>query len=298
MLNDLTKWSRIQSHEAIEIGRYFEYNEDALRLFKEWLSFISQPTIKVLEIGSGGGFFTNILLKIFPGINLTCLEPDETFVDILKERFKDQIKIIKDEIESIKIPESSFEVVISHIVLHNLKDPIIALKKMKDIVKDGGKVAIIEPLPSGKHYYPSKKIQKASDFLGQAIFIKASKRRELLMYSDQWDPWNSCYPQIYEEVGFQNIVCNGWTSIFTLSDERIDFFEKKKWIRMRTNLIEQSMTDTSQILLEEGFNQKRINKAFTILLNYFKMLENATRDELNHIHEQEIVHRIIVIGQK
>ncbi|UCC18479.1 MAG: class I SAM-dependent methyltransferase [Promethearchaeota archaeon] len=298
MSDDLINWSSIQSHEAMDVGRYFEYNEDALQLFKKWLNFISESSIKVLEIGSGNGFFTNILLKLFHGINLSCLEPDETFVNILKERFKDRIKIIKDEIESNKIPENTFDVIISHIVLHNLKDPIVALKKMKKITKTNGRIVIIEPLPSGKHYYPSEEVQKASEFLGQAIFLKATKRRQLLKYSNTWDPWNSCYPQFFQEIGLQNIRCDGWTSIFTLSDKRIDFKERKNWIKMRTNLVKEGKNETTQFLIQEGFTEGEINKSYSILLNYFKKLEMADEEELNKIHEQEIVHRIIIVGQK
>ena len=107
----------MQSIDEISVGRYFEYDLDALDLFRKWLKFMAIPKIKVLEIESGSGFFTDILLTLFPEITLTCLEPDEVFVEKLKERFGKKIGIVVDEVETMKIEKNTFDVLISHIVL-------------------------------------------------------------------------------------------------------------------------------------------------------------------------------------
>ena len=68
----------------------------------------------------------------------------------------------------MKITENTFDVVISHIVIHNLTSPVIALEQMKRVAKINGKVVVIEPLPSSRNYYPTEEVTDAFDFLNKA----------------------------------------------------------------------------------------------------------------------------------
>ncbi len=236
----------MQSIDEITVGRYFEYDLDALNLFRKWLKFMTVPEIKVLEIGSGSGFFTNILLTLFPEIELTCLEPDEVFVEKLKERFGKKINIIVDEVETMRIKKNTFDVVISHIVIHNLTEPVVALEQMKRVVKINGRVVVIEPLPASRNYYPSEEVTDAFDFLNKARIHKCIQRAKSMTIEASVNPWKNCYPRFYKEVDLTNINNYGWTSVFTLSDGRYDYHEKKKWLKMRTQLMENSKRANSK----------------------------------------------------
>lgn len=298
MEKKLKSWSFLQSSEEIDVGRFFEYDEDALRMFSEWLSFLKLPKIRILEVGSGNGFFTNKLLEMFPEIDLVCLEPDVSFVKILEKRFGNRISIVNEKVEKMNFKDESFDVVISHIVIHNLYDPIEALNEMKRVIKSKGRLITIEPLPASRQYYPDKKIEEAADYLFKAQIIKTIKYNEETMKNTDINPWKNNYPDFFEKVGLNNITCHGWTSIFTLSDNRFDFKERKTWITNRKKLVESKKLETTKILIESGEKQEQIDEAYNILLSYFTKLEEASNEELDHIHEQEIVHRIIAIGQK
>ncbi len=256
------------------------------------------PKIKVLEIGSGSGFFTDILLTLFPEITLTCLEPDEVFVEKLKERFGKKIGIVVDEVETMKIEKNTFDVAISHIVIHNLAEPIVALEQMKRVVKIDGKVVVIEPLPTSRNYYPSEEVTDAFDFLNKARIHKCIQRAKSMTIKASVNPWKNCYPHFYKEIGLTNINNYGWTSVFTLSDSRYNYLEKKKWLKMRTQLMENSKGQAAKTLLEAGETKENIEAVFKKISAYFKKLNNASKDEMLDLREQEIVHRIIVIGQK
>lgn len=294
----IKKWSYLQSIDEITVGRYFEYDIDALDLFRKWLEFMNDSGMKVLEIGSGSGFFTDFLLTLFPEIELTCLEPDEVFVEKLKRRFGKKITIIIDEVETMKIEKNTFDVVISHIVIHNLANPIVALEQMKRVTKTNGRIVVIEPLPASRNYYPSQEVTDAFDFLNKARIHKCIQRAKTYAIEGSVNPWNNCYPRFYKEISLTNINNYGWTSVFTLSDNRYDYLEKKKWLKMRTQLIENSKEQTAKILLEAGEAKENIEAAFRVISAYFEKLNNASKEEMLGLHEQEIVHRIIVIGQK
>jgi len=62
--------------------------------------------------------------------------------------------------------------------------------------------------------------------------------------------------------------------------------------------MENSKEQTTKTLLEAGETKENIEAAFKKISAYFKKLNNASKDEMLDLHEQEIVHRIIVIGQK
>ncbi|NHJ84634.1 MAG: class I SAM-dependent methyltransferase [Asgard group archaeon] len=293
-----SSWSDLQSADEIDVGRYFEYDDDAKKNFKNWLSFLDSDDCKVLEVGSGTGFFTNILLNLFPKIKLTCLEPDASFVQILKNRFSDRIEIIVNTIEDHTIQKDNFDVAISHIVIHNLSDPILAIKQIAKTIKSKGYLVAIEPLPASRHYYSSKEVEQANDFLDKAKIHKCIAWSNKYGLETVGNPWQYCYPQFFEEAKLIDIQSHGWTSVFTLSDNRFDFDDKKKWLEKRMKLLENAREETTMILLQAGEQKKDIDNAYKVLFDYHKKLLKATKAELTHIHEQEINHRIITIGRK
>ncbi len=292
------KWSYLQNANAMDVGRYFEYDEDALKQFEKWLSFLKIPKTKLLEIGSGSGYFTNILLKLFSQIELTCLEYDEVLVKTLKEKFDGKITIINEAIENTTIKPNAYDAAISHIVIHNLNDPIKGLTQMTRVVKPGGHVIAIEPLPASRHYYPTKELVDAFDLLEKVQMYKCIEWSTKNEITQKGNPWEYFYPKFFEEVGLTNISCFGLTSIFTLSDERFDFTEKKKWLKMRYDLMKSKEDETTNILLAADHKEEEIKKAYNKVYNYFDDLLEATKEQITQIHEQEIVHRIITIGTK
>jgi SAM-dependent methyltransferase len=298
MTDKYLPWSELQGVEEIDVGRYFEYDSDALDMFRKWLDILHGEDKRVLEVGAGSGFFTSILLQLNPDMNLTCLEPDEEFVAALKDRFGNRIRVIQSIIEEPSVDEESFDVALGHIVIHNLVDPIVALKQMKRSVKRGGHVVTIDPVTGSKHYLPSDDVKQAFELLNKAKAVVWDQRNEVMAYPENHNPWNRCYPQLYEEVGLDSIRCHGWTSVFTLSDRRIDYGERKKWIGMRRSLISLSKKTTKKLLLGTGTSENDIGNAFATVEEYLKELDQATEEELGHIHEQEIYHRTITIGRK
>ena len=89
-----------------------------------------------------------------------------------------------------------------------------------------------------------------------------------------------------------------YPSVFTISDARYDFSEKKKWFKLRYDLARRQQANVKDILLRNGETEKEIDEAYGIVFNYYNNLVSITEKELKQTHEQEIVHRIITIGEK
>ncbi|MFW9907478.1 MAG: class I SAM-dependent methyltransferase [Candidatus Thorarchaeota archaeon] len=288
-------WSDLQTPEEMDINRYFEYDSFAMEMFKRWLPVLKESS-EILEVGSGSGFFTGKLHQLYPKAAITCLEPDPKLRKTLQAKFKD-FRIIESTLEDLE-SENIFDMSISHIVIHNLRDALAGIRKMKQAVKKNGFVACIEPTQGWRHILPDDDVRNALDILWKFNEIICRKRSEGMGSEERLNPFTYSYPEFFEELGLRNITCYGWCSIFTLSDNRFDFNERKRWIRRRKDLYLSRKDEITRILEESGIESETIEGAYSTIFDYFGTLEDADEESLSHIHEQEIVNRVITIGQK
>lgn len=289
-------WSRLQSANDMDVGRHFEYDSYAADMFKKWLPELPNGS-KILEVGSGSGYFTGKLSFLYPKAELTLLEPDPDLRKILSQRHPKK-KILESPIETAGILPESFDLAITHIVIHNLPDPMVALKQMKSAVKSGGYIVCIEPTSGYRYIQPQEDVRKALDVLREYSRIMSRKREEVMNLGMRRNPFSYSYPEFFDELGLRNISCYGWCSVFTLSDSRFDFEHRKTWITRRKQLFLNEREEKTQVLVDAGMNLTKIEDAYETVLSYFDMLENASEENLAHIHEQEIINRTITIGQK
>ncbi len=289
-------WSRLQSPEEMDVGRHFEYDSYAAEMFKKWLPEVPENG-RILEVGSGSGYFTGKLRFLYCNRRITCLEPDPVLRAALAIKFPD-LEIIESPLESGDIPSASFDMALSHIVIHNLPDPLSGLEQMKNAVRPGGFVVCIEPTPGYRHLLPHDTIRKALDVLNEYSRIVSIERSKVLGDKEGRNPFSYSYPEFFESLGLRNISCYGWSSVFTLSDPRFDFDHKKKWLSRRKQLVLDEREDKTKVMVSAGLNREKIDDAYETILAYFTQLEHADEEELSHIHEQVIINRTITIGQK
>jgi len=288
----------MQSIEEMNVGRFFEYDDDAMYMFGHWFPFLLNSSVKVLEVGAGSGYFTDKLFTLNPKMNLTCLEPDECFVKYLRDRFGSRIAVVESAVENPQIIQSFFDVAISHIVIHNLPDAIVALNSMKNSVRDGGYVVTIEPHSGSRTHYPTRELDEAMNLLSQVAIPRWNRRKEQIDFQDSRNPWDYYYPQMFHEVGLVNIHSYGWNSVFTLSDSRFDIDAKRKWNRLRKEQILGERDRCTDELLQLGKTNEDIQNAYSIILEYFERIELMSDADLQSVHEQHVYPRIITIGQK
>ena len=108
------------------------------------VSFVSKLTPKkgrILEIGSGHGFFLEMMRK--KGFKMTGIE-------VSKEKQKILKKVTKAKILSININENNpeigfFDTIVFFHVLEHMREPIDFLKKCKKLLKPKGKIVVEVP---------------------------------------------------------------------------------------------------------------------------------------------------------
>ena len=104
--------------------------------------------MSVLECGCGPGHVVEKLLTTFPGCDVTGVEIDPFLVRKCKETVAalgtGRGQIHEQSITELGFPDSSFDFVISRLVLEHLPDPVRAVKEVHRVLKTGGKAVFID----------------------------------------------------------------------------------------------------------------------------------------------------------
>jgi ubiquinone/menaquinone biosynthesis C-methylase UbiE len=101
--------------------------------------------MKVLEVGSGPGYFTEKLALQLPMSEVTALEIDENLLTKAKERMKKtapKVEFIQKSIYDTGLPDNKYDFVIARLIFLHLHEPKKAASEIFRILKPGGKLVI------------------------------------------------------------------------------------------------------------------------------------------------------------
>lgn len=129
---------------------YCKVNEEELNSNKkeEWINIIKthmpkkeNREMKVLDIGTGPGFFAVILSSI--GFNVTAIDYTEEMLNKAKinaGKYKDSINFMKMDAHDLKFEDNTFDLIVTRNLTWNLKNPAKAYKEWHRVLSSGGKV--------------------------------------------------------------------------------------------------------------------------------------------------------------
>ena len=104
-----------------------------------------QDGISILEIGSGPGFISELLLESYPNSNLTCVEVNPELVAIAKQNLVNKnLKILNESILECSLPEASFDIVYARVVLMHIPNAPRAVEAIFRLLKPGGLFIVSE----------------------------------------------------------------------------------------------------------------------------------------------------------
>lgn len=136
-----------------------ELGEEILRLerqaktgYKKELRNLKSLGLKdgmsILEVGSGPGFYTELLLESFPNSQIVGIDNDSTYIDLSKKRLEpygeERVMFINQSITNNNINNNIFDCVIVRFVIQHLEQPYKAIEEIYRILKPGGIVVVID----------------------------------------------------------------------------------------------------------------------------------------------------------
>jgi SAM-dependent methyltransferase len=144
---------RVKSKEYISEEGSMDYELEVTRKqakFNEWMYSKFRPFLKgdILETGSGCGTFSEKIANGSTG--KVCLsEIDENFIKSLKKEFEGgrvSVKRLnlerKEDFENLGM---KFDSILCSNVLEHIKDDVLALKRMREILKPKGTLVLLVP---------------------------------------------------------------------------------------------------------------------------------------------------------
>ncbi len=294
-------WSSVQLPEEMDFGRFFEYSPKNLQEIKQLLQLEKLPAKgRILEIGGGSGFFTNILSQIIPkSVILTTIEPDLVLATYLNKKFlkNGSVTVFQAVGEEIPFYDNAFDHVTAHIVLSNLPNPRKILKEMVRVTANNGLVSLIEPLKSIV-YFPDKVVNdlyhKTRDWWSRGYWILRQKE---LDYSNYPNNFNLRTVEFFESIELKNVQLNTLSNVFRLSDPSIPLEVKLKWLKQRINLLKKTKERDYEYMIAGGGDSAVIDLFFEEFEEYLVKLIHAP-ETIQTTHELEIILRSVTIGQK
>ena len=112
----------------------------------------------LLEVGCGVGAQTITLARNNPEINITALEISGTSIKQAKNLIESEgitnVTFHQGDIFNLPYKEKSFDHIFVCFVLEHLADPVEVLRVLKNYIKHGGEITIIEGDHGSTYFYP------------------------------------------------------------------------------------------------------------------------------------------------
>jgi len=119
----------------------------------ESIAPILRSGMRVLDVGSGGGFFLYVLGR--RGMDGQGVEPNKGFAGYSQQELG--VKTINGFLQEVKLPNQSFDVVTLNHVLEHLEDPWVTLCRLKYLAKRDGYVVIEVPNIEATYHAPNNR---------------------------------------------------------------------------------------------------------------------------------------------
>lgn len=140
-MNDF--WSKqVQSTELLYYSREERFNDENKDFWFDRLKV--KNGMKILEIGCGGGHFTNMIKRYFPDCEVYGIDLDENHINFAREKCRElklDVKYSVADVRSLPFESETFDLVYSHTVVEHVPfDDFI--REQWRVLKTGGDLVI------------------------------------------------------------------------------------------------------------------------------------------------------------
>lgn len=99
----------------------------------------NKDTIKILDVGTGPGFFSVILAEA--GYHMTAVDYTEAMLDEARTnagKLADKISFYRMDAQHLEFPDETFDAIVTRNLTWNLENPMRAYEEWRRVLKDGG----------------------------------------------------------------------------------------------------------------------------------------------------------------
>ena len=138
--------------EQAEAYAHADFEEPHRRVIKLLAAELQQPRIsgRILDLGCGPGDITFRLARRFPEATITAVDGSAAMIELANRRKKREdaigrnITFIEGFIPEVKIPRTTYDLIISTSFLHHLPDPAILWNTILEYAHSGSKAFVYD----------------------------------------------------------------------------------------------------------------------------------------------------------
>jgi ubiquinone/menaquinone biosynthesis C-methylase UbiE len=154
----------------------------------------------VLEAACGVGAQTVILARNSPGADFICVDISADSLAAAEDRVRNEgitrVAFHQADIYRLPFPPDSFDHVFVCFLLEHLSDPLGALEKLKDVLRPGGSITVIEGDHGSALFYPDS--PDAHAVIRCLIDLQANMGGNALIGRELW--------HLVNDAGFTGVV--------------------------------------------------------------------------------------------
>lgn len=232
-------WSTyVQPPDFLEATRRMMLDMDILPVIIKWIGI--KPGMRILDVGCGTGAFSYYLAQGTDNCEFVGIDTDKTYIKLAQQKNdnnngSNRFEFLLDDALNIPYEKESFDIIVSHTFLTNMKKPVLALREMMRVGKAGGIIASItaqsiENIPLHPGFYPVTHSDYFMEWaqLTQKVWKMYNTIRPVKDYL--FDTAPQLIPRAFVEAGLWNICMHGIGKGFSLSNAAIDDNDKRFYI--------------------------------------------------------------------
>jgi len=106
--------------------------------------FDKEQSFKLLDIGCGKGYITNLIQSSFPNAEISALDYSVAAIDFAADNFKN-IDFIVADAYNLPYSENYYDIVVCNNIWEHVPDPLNLLKEIQKVLKKNGYLIISTP---------------------------------------------------------------------------------------------------------------------------------------------------------
>lgn len=124
----------------------YQTNPHRIEITHQYVNFVEKEAKgykTILDLGCGPGLSSYLLSE--RGFIVTGVDISQKFLDASKVKESDRLRLVQGNVSSLDFSDSSFDIVTSHELIEHIPEVDKALREMKRVLKEGGKIIILGP---------------------------------------------------------------------------------------------------------------------------------------------------------
>jgi ubiquinone/menaquinone biosynthesis C-methylase UbiE len=149
--------------------------------------------LKVLDVGTGFGTNVTFLAKNLPqGSKIWTIDPSSEILAEVKQKLggaASNVEFVRASAEKLDFPDGFFDLAVSVMVFHHMKDLGAAVEEIARVTRKGGKFIVVDYKPEASHelHFQSRHVE--SDFFKLKDVEKAIKSHNMSLKIKDFGLW-------------------------------------------------------------------------------------------------------------